>query len=527
MNRKRSLLATFGLGTVDQAFLGVLYLGIFFLRLFALAGKTVIFDEIHAYDVYMSRLFRRLLAWLRALDTHVILLSATLPAGLRNELISAWGAKPETEAAAGVPYPAVWSISEGQCHRLTNGLTPAWGQYARLIRHDTDPEAIAASVVAALETRATVGVICNTVNRAQKVYMAIRERLPEGMDEEDVLLFHARYLFHARQTREKHAGERFGKTRPDLRPAILVATQVAEQSLDLDFDVLFTDIAPIDLLLQRAGRLHRHTRLRPEAFASPILYWHCPETEEGTLPDLSEVGVRTSEYSVYEPLIVWKTWRVLYDREAWELPADYRTLIEAVYDGDMATPAGLSAVSQQEWAKGQKRFQDNTSRANTHANERMVPEPTEDGMWDLLLLSEPTLADPDDEVAHASRKALTRDGEESIEAIALYSNAWGKLHMDPACTRPALRMQKEGEAGLSLEEVRALLDNAIRISYQNIATALREPHDRTILEWWQSRTAETPALLYRYPLVLDNRTWACSGYQVRDDDELGLIISRI
>ncbi len=526
LNRKRALLATYGLGTVDQAFLGVLYARHFFLRLFALAGKTVIFDEIHAYDVYMSRLFRRLLAWLRALDTHVILLSATLPAGLRNELISAWGAKPPVEHAADVPYPAVWSVSGGQCHRLTDGLTPAWGQQARLTRHDTDPEAIAVSVVAALEAGATVGVICNTVNRAQKVYLAIRERLPDGMTEEDVLLFHARYLFHARQSRETRAGERFGKTRPDVHPAVLVATQVAEQSLDLDFDVLFTDIAPIDLLLQRAGRLHRHTRRRPEAFAVPTLYWHCPEADEDALPDLTEVGVRTGEYSVYEPLIVWKTWRVLCERVGWALPADYRALIEAVYDADLATPAGLSADARQAWAKGQKRLQGNTSRASTHAKERMVPEPTEDGMWDLLLLSEPTLADPEDEEAHASRKALTRDGEESIEAIALYRDASGKLYLDPACTRPALRMQKEGEAGIPLEVVRALLDNVIRISYQGIAKALREPLDTTILEWWQSRTAETPALLYRYPLVLDNRAWAGGGYLVREDDELGLIISR-
>ena len=106
LNRKRALLAPYGIGTVDQAFLGVLYAKHFFLRLFGLAGKTVIFDEVHAYDFYMNRLFRQLLTWLRTLNTHVILLSATLPAVMRNQLIRAWGAAPPKTAPTEVPYPS-------------------------------------------------------------------------------------------------------------------------------------------------------------------------------------------------------------------------------------------------------------------------------------------------------------------------------------------------------------------------------------------------------------------------------------
>ena len=104
--RKRSLLAPFGVGTVDQSLISVLQTRHFFVRLFGLSHKTVIFDEVHAYDTYMSTLFQRLLAWLRAVGASVVLLSATLPAQTRRELVQAYaGNNADVPDAAIRPSP--------------------------------------------------------------------------------------------------------------------------------------------------------------------------------------------------------------------------------------------------------------------------------------------------------------------------------------------------------------------------------------------------------------------------------------
>jgi CRISPR-associated endonuclease/helicase Cas3 len=531
LNTKRALLAPYGLGTVDQVFLGVLYARHFFLRLFALAGKTVIFDEVHAYDGYMNRLFERLLAWLRALDTHVILLSATLPASMRNCFIEAWGGQPVATIGSEVAYPAIWIVTPGgPCRLLTEGLEPVWKQHALLQRHDPAPEAVAASVAAAVHQGAVVGVISNTVARAQAVYQAVQEKLAGALSDEDLLLFHARYRFGERHRREETARSRFGKQRPDCRAAVLVATQVAEQSLDLDFDVLFTDLAPIDLLLQRAGRLHRHPRARPEAHTTPTCYWLCPEAGANTLPDLSDVGVRLQPYSVYEPLVAWKTWRVLRDRTSWSLPTDYRRLIEAVYDDVLQVPDDVHGDARQGWQAAERRQKQNRQDADEKAAARMIPKPTLQGMCYLLTQIDPRLSDPEDEHAHESRKALTRDGEESLEAVVLFRSPQG-LFLDPACTIPALPLQQGEPAQLPRETIRAILNNAVRISYQRIASVLREGNDleedeQTLRAAWEAAVSKTPALLYRIPMLFTGRRWQGGGFQVEDHDDLGLIITR-
>jgi CRISPR-associated endonuclease/helicase Cas3 len=477
----------------------------------------------------MNRLFERLLAWLRALDTHVILLSATLPASMRNCFIKAWGGQPVATIGSEVAYPAIWIATPGgPCQLLTEGLQPVWKQHALLQRHNPAPEAVAASVTAAVHQGAVVGVICNTVARAQAVYEAVQEKLAGALSDEDLLLFHARYRFGERHRREEIARSRFGKQRPACRAAVLVATQVAEQSLDLDFEVLFTDLAPIDLLLQRAGRLHRHPRARPEAHTTPTCYWLCPEAD--TLPDLSDIGVRLQRYSVYEPLVVWKTWRVLRDRTSWSLPTDYRRLIEAVYDDVRQVPDDMHEDARQGWQAAVRMLEENKREANEKAVSRMIPAPTLKGMRDLLTQIDPRLSDPEDEHAHESRKALTRDGEESLEVVVLFRSPRG-LFLDPACTIPALRLQQGEPALLPRETIRAILNNAVRISYQRIASVLREGNDleedeQTLRAAWQAAVSKTPALLYRIPMLLTDRRWQGGGFQVEDHDDLGLIITR-
>src|SRR5690606_27940815 len=187
-----------------------------------------------------------------------------------------------------------------------------------------------------------VAVVCNTVQRAQDVFESICTELKGELPPDDLVLFHARFVQRERQRiealvvghRDPETGEwvpgRLGKGRAP-GPAVLVGTQVIEQSLDLDVDLMFSDLAPVDLLLQRAGRLHRHDRPRPSKHATPRLVWLCPGWDVGALPDVEDLS---GHGHVYARRVLWRTARLLRDRPAWSLPTEYRPLIEAVYGTD-------------------------------------------------------------------------------------------------------------------------------------------------------------------------------------------------
>ena len=528
--RKRSLLAPYGLGTVDQAFLGVLYARHFFLRLFALSGKTVIFDEVHAYDLYMQHLFKRLLSWLHALGCHVILLSATLSARQREACFRAWGkAVCEIEVSPPeAPYPAIWLAQKGKATLHAGGFPTRWQQKARLVRLDPDPERVAGEAARAYENGAVALVICNTVRRAQEVYRALPETVRAA--EDDVMLLHARFRFGVRQAREETVLKRFGKDRPNGRGAVLVATQLAEQSLDLDADVLFTDLAPIDLLLQRAGRLHRHlekrpSAQRPEGYRTPTIHWMCPEAEPGHLPDLSDVGIRVSRFTVYAPAVAWKTWSLLKGRELWSLPADYRTLIEAVYADDRRMPEGLSEAGREVWEKALRVVGGIERDAKDEAMRQLIPAP--ERSREFLDLDRRTLADEDDGEAPPWQRVLTRLGTESAEVVLLFAGKDDALYLDPACTELAPLAVPEGREDLPAASVRALLRNAVRLSYEEVARALREREETELPEVWRRAALHTAALQQRHPLVLEDRACTIAGYRIADDETLGIGIERL
>lgn len=300
--RKRTLLAPFGVGTVDQALLSVLQTRHFFVRMFGLAQKVVVFDEVHAYDTYMSTLFERLLRWLRSIGTSVILLSATLPEQTRRSLVSAWlGAGPANLPPAG--YPRLTVVSAGQVE--TQPLPAPSSRTVLLNWVEPDPQAIATHLADQLKEGGCAAVICNRVRRAQEIYQAVKD---QGIVEpQHLILFHARFPFAWRDEIEKRVLALFSKGGNRPYKAIVVATQVIEQSLDLDFDYMLTDLAPIDLLLQRAGRLHRHPQNdanRPPTIAKPCLTIARPLTKD-ELPDFGLDGY------IYDKATLLCTWLAL------------------------------------------------------------------------------------------------------------------------------------------------------------------------------------------------------------------------
>jgi CRISPR-associated endonuclease/helicase Cas3 len=342
LNRKRILLAQIGVGTIDQALQAALVVRHQFVRMFGLSRNVVIIDEVHAYDAYMEVLLEHLLAWLGALGVPVVLLSATLPSDRRAALAAAWvGARPDQvtalddlPVASSQPYPLVTvttrtadADTSGTTRRLslpagaaTSSRTVALERAFRRTEDVAHVEEVAERLVLAARAGARVVWIRNTVREAQRAYRAVIARAG-GVEHQ---LFHARFRGCDRSQIEHAVLRDFGKTAL-AGGRVLIATQVVEQSLDLDFDELHTDLAPVDLLLQRAGRLHRHQRVRPNGFDQARLVVYVPLEE-----DAAALHFGPSQY-VYDVGTLWIANRALRSRETISLPRDIRPLVEETY----------------------------------------------------------------------------------------------------------------------------------------------------------------------------------------------------
>ncbi len=442
--RKRSLLAPYGVGTVDQTFLSVLQTRHFFVRLFGLSHKTLIFDEVHAYDTYMSTLFQRLLGWLRAVGASVVILSATLPERTRRELVQAYTGN--DEALSDAPYPAItWASGD------ETGVLPVMAPDVRTIALrwiSRDPQTIVAQLRTELCEGGCAAVICNTVGRAQEVYRALRE--VDLVPDDDLILFHARFPMAWRQEIEADVLDRFGKDGERPEKAIVVATQVIEQSLDLDFDVMISDLAPIDLLLQRAGRLHRHEREpRPLPLTNPQFFIAAPEIVD------SDPHWGSDAY-IYERYVLLRSYLVL---QGWEdvirLPTDTEPLIEGVY-GPKEPDAGALAPAL---LKARREMRQDEEKAQDIARGKLIKEVTADN---LLRKSNADLAEEAPEV-HAAFRALTRLSPPSISVVCLHQ-VNGRLNTAPDGSGVTVDLAERPDTELT----RTLVNASLSISHRGV-----------------------------------------------------------
>ena len=321
--RKRALLSPYGVGTIDQALFATLNVKHHFVRLWGLANRVVVLDEVHAYDTYTSGLIESLLRWLKAMNCSVILMSATLPAKRRADFLRAWG----VAAIESVAYPRLLLASGNQAHGESVDCRPLAPIEVAAIAEDL--VTMADEALARLQGNGCGLVIVNTVQRAQDLYSLLKALLEgQAKGETELLLFHARFPADERGVRERAVLARFGRDALRPRRALLIATQVVEQSLDLDFDFIISDLAPIDLLLQRAGRLHRHERERPPAHQAPRLM--VAGLDQERLPEL----VQTAWGYVYDPYVLYRTWGIAGKESLWNLPGDIDRLVQAVYASD-------------------------------------------------------------------------------------------------------------------------------------------------------------------------------------------------
>lgn len=340
--RKKAFLAQIGVGTLDQALLGVLPVRHQSLRVAALARRVLVIDEAHSYDAYTSRAMERLLEFHAAHGGSAIVLSATLTRDLRRKLVKAYSRK-AVESVRESGFPLVSRVAgDAICE---TAVTAARGTRRDLPFHRFDT---AEDAMAALLDRAGAGhcavYVRNTVDDAIAAYEHLRAGAPAGVH---VDLFHARYAAGDRWRRETEVLARFGKhsTPEDRHGRILVATQVVESSLDLDFDYLCADLCPMDLLIQRAGRLQRHDHrpVRPD----PELWIVGPPADDDVPADWYARVFPSGRYVYPHAGQLWRTMRVLTDQTGLPLgTGSPRELIEPVFgDEALVVPEPLERAS--------------------------------------------------------------------------------------------------------------------------------------------------------------------------------------
>lgn len=436
-DRRRGTLSSFVIGTIDQLLMMGLKSRYVVLRHLAMAGKVVVIDEVHAYDVFMSVYLDRVLTWLGAYGVPVILLSATLPSERRRALVESYerGAGREHHGQGSDwpvdAYPII-TLSDEDGRVIDTPEPSGRGSEVRVSLLDESPEAVGALLLDRLAGGGCAVVIRNTVRRAQETARVL-SRL---FGDEVVDLVHARFVASDRAENDERLLARFGprssgEERGGPRGTrIVVATQVVEQSLDVDFDLMISDLAPIDLLVQRMGRLHRHDRERPARVSAPELH----VSGVRMLAQTPEIDRGVS--AVYGHYLLLRTLAVLGIAPGRErvvsLPMETPQLVEGLYASEQhdrwvaTVPADFASAL--EAAREEHRLVVAERRRN--AEVFRLPELRDAGEPLIGWLSG-GVDDPEREKAGESQRALVRDGTDSVDVVVLF-RAGEDYRLDPA-----------------------------------------------------------------------------------------------
>jgi len=493
-NKKRALLSEYGVGTVDQVLLPILPVRHNFVRLWGLANRVVVFDEIHAYDAYTGTLLVHLLRWLLALGSSVILLSATLTPDTRRKLAGTFSIDfPENEDK----YPRLSVFTSGEELIQTHFKADSTRRLSIQVKGiSPEPREICAELSKHLPDNGMALVLVNTVQRAQDLY----QHFPEGepleredqrvgkclVDGTEVFLFHARFPADRRQKREEQVLATFGERAPRTGRKILIATQVAEQSLDLDFDLIITDLAPVDLVLQRAGRLWRHAR-RFRPVLSPTLLI------AGLIGDEPPSFAKPLWWeSIYREDILLRTWILLSTKSNLILPDEIDPLVQAVYEEQVEIPERLRERLEKSLVIGDGK---SISQRN-QANQAIIGLP-DDASW-----NDPArfiLYDEDAPDVHRTLMAQTRLGEESCVGIPLWPEDEFRPDVVPEFTT-----------------AKQWFLRSINLSR---AGAVKKLQQQGVPEGWK----KSALLRNCFPLRLDERNHWLVDSTVRLDCDLGLV----
>ncbi|WP_310717657.1 CRISPR-associated helicase Cas3' [Streptomyces lydicus] len=525
LGNKRGLLTAFAVGTVDHLLHAATRTRHVMLRFAGLVGKVVVVDEVHAADVYMRQFLLEALRWLGQAKVPVVLLSATLPPAQRQACVDAYlsGALSMADAVCPVPEPAgypcvtvAWALNGAPVAESSREVVPSW-RASRPTRVDwlpdvaLDGELLASTVREEVADGGVALVVVNQVDRAQAIHRALMEAGFEGQ----VQLLHGRLCAAHRAERTEACLRLLGSEAGEERPGrmVVIATQLAEQSFDVDADLLITDLAPVDLLLQRIGRLHRHSGTRrPSAFGEPrVLVTGVVAGESGSprfLP--ASKSIYGERALLRAAVLVAEAAGPLSggtrQKDGWSIPADVPGLVARAYgEAELCPPDWGEAAAREAWrAKEQQR--------EKNAEEFLLTRPRE---WAAPTLEGLHYAG----IRAASEEdldAVVRDGKRSVEAVIVRRSPGGYRASDGTWIGVHGEVDDETVIG-------RLLGGTVRLPPRLTEAAEAEGTGLVPLPGWVGH----PWLRYAPALVLEEDGAAVLGQdRVSYDDVLGLVVQR-
>lgn len=523
--RKKGILANLVVGTVDQVLFSALLSKHMMLRHLGLAQKVVVIDEVHAYDTYMSQYLQRALTWLGEYRAPVVLLSATLPASRRRELIDAYRrgldphATPSTALDTADHYPVLSLTTKDGTTAAAPESDPT-NQHVELDLLDDDEEALREALRPLVEDGGCAAVVCSTVDRAQEAYRLARELVGD-----DARLLHSRFMASQRVRMEAELFAELGpaSSRESGRPRrrIVVATQVIEQSLDLDFDLLITDIAPSDLVLQRMGRLHRHQRPdedRPDWAEHPrtLVRGFTRRPSPEAMPEF----VETVELIYPRALLLASTSALQLERGTGEvtIPADIPGLVDRTYENPAVPDAWLSGFREADTARDAEE-QESARRAQAFR----LPEPWQSQT--LTDLFQAPAGDIDrDSWGEERGMAQVRDTDPTVEVLLVKKGLHGYRPLDPDAAGPGTDVEIMPETVPEEHHARTIAASSVRLPRAfsrpgRFDAALDQLEAETDPAWHHSFALKGQLML---ALDEDNQT-VLAGRRLEYDAELGLI----
>lgn len=522
--RKKAQLANFTVGTIDQLLFAGLKSRHLMLRHLGLVGKVVVLDEIHAYDAFINSYLTKVLTWLGYYRVPVIALSATLPGDLRVELIEAYraGCSLETgptaigehdQLGANIGYPVVtWAGSSGAQSQVAKASTRSTSVHLDVIGDDDE---IVSMLLDRLRAGGNALVVRNTVRRVLEIAQVL-----EGVFPDEVTVAHSRFIAADRTLNDKSLLKRFGPPRSGVtRPTrhIVVASQVVEQSLDVDFDLLVTDLAPVDLVLQRMGRLHRHQRGTDQIDRPPgVRQAHAYVTGVDLSqipPNLDGVGAG----AVYDRYVLLRSAAALLPHmgKTVELPADIAPLVQVAYGPEEIGPPDWQDAMHETAEVSRVR----TARRTDKARVFQIVEPGRSGKAIVGWVSA-GVGDTDDQ---AQGQGQVRDGAPSLEAILVQTTPNGQWHTPHWLEAGQADLPIPSDAVPSDDVAEVMISCSIRLPLNFSNAESEEALWEGTPEAWEKSSA-----IYRYPvLIVDEGGWGeIAGSRIRYTPATGLEVVR-
>ncbi|WP_261796922.1 CRISPR-associated helicase Cas3' [Corynebacterium provencense] len=514
--RKTGLLASVVIGTIDQLLFAALKSKHVVLRHLGLFGKVVILDEIHAADDFMTVYLTRILEWLGVYGVPVIALSATLPPARRQELVDAYatGASAfDTDHIAledSSAYPRITWVTGASA----GVVVPAAGDRTRRTRVEFLPgdlEEMADAVAAAARTGGCIAAICNTVSRAQQLFDLLDGTV------ENLSLLHSRFLTDHRAALEEELVTALGRDgEASRRPGrVVISTQVIEQGLDLDFDLMFSDAAPVDLLIQRMGRLHRHDfapGVRPQDKKdAKFVITGCSEFGDEVAPEFPR-GIE----AVYRRSRLLRSVLTLNRHLAdsggvVDSPQDVAGLVATAYSENLVPPVTWDEV----WSGAERREEEFRAGQRQKAEQFRLPQADNGNLstWNVAATSD----------AEIEGLAQVRDADDSVEVVVA-QRVDGRIVALPH-VRELAGVFLDELVGIDDGYARRLAQCTVRLPAWVMRTdAQFDELEKDGQESWQS----SPWLKGVLPLVLDESGEKRVGdWLLRYDDRLGLLCERV